>query len=46
VKAAAAFLRIYLRRLGCLDGREGLEISRTAAHSAFATYKLLRRRHR
>ena len=45
VKAAMAFLRIYLRRLGCLDGREGLEISRTAAHSAFATYKLLRRRH-
>ena len=46
VKAAMAFLRIYLRRLGCLDGREGLEISRTAAHSAFATYKLLRRRRR
>lgn len=46
LKAVAAFFRTYVRRLGCLDGRVGLEISRTAAHSAFATYKLLRRRHR
>ena len=44
MKAVVAFVRIYIRRLGCLDGREGLEISRTAAHSAFATYQLLRRR--
>lgn len=43
IKAAAAFLHTYVRQLGCLDGRVGLQISRTAAHSALATYKLVRR---
>ena len=42
-KAAAAFLYTYFRRLGCLDGSVGIEISRTAAHSAFATYQIMRR---
>ena len=44
MQAAMAFLRTYLRHLGCLDGRQGMEISRTAAHAAFATYRLVRRR--
>lgn len=45
-KAAVAFARTYLRRLGCLDGKVGLEISLTAAHSALATFKLVRRNQR
>ena len=44
LKAAMAFLRTYVRHLGCLDGKQGMEISRTAAYAAFATYKLVRRR--
>ena len=44
LKAAMAFLHTYVRHLGCLDGKQGMEISRTAAYAAFATYKLVRRR--
>lgn len=43
IKSVMAFLRTYVRQLGCLDGREGLEICKTAAHAAFATYRLVRR---
>lgn len=44
IKAALAFLRVYVRFKGFLDGPEGRQISRVAAHSAFATYRLVMRR--
>lgn len=43
-KAVKAFFNTYIKKLGCLDGRVGLKISQTAAHAAFATYKLVLRK--
>lgn len=44
VMAMLAFLRVYVRHRGFLDGHAGFEISNVAAHSAFATYRLVKRR--
>lgn len=44
IKAALAFLRVYVRQKGFLDGPQGRQISRVAAHSAYATYRLVMRR--
>ena len=43
IRAVAAFMRIYIFRLGFLDGTEGRNIASTAAAMQLVTYRMAKK---